>query len=43
MPPEIAEVRRWLQKAVHDRSIAEAAITCDPPITIRRSSIIVMR
>ncbi len=33
MPPELAEVHRWLQKAVHDRLTAEAALACVPPIT----------
>ncbi len=33
MPPELAEVRRWLQKAENDRLTAEAALECVPPIT----------
>jgi HEPN domain-containing protein len=33
MPPELAEVRRWMQKAAHDRLTAEAALAQDPPIT----------
>ena len=33
MPPEAAEVQRWLVKADHDRIGAQAALACDPPIT----------
>lgn len=33
MPPDAAEVRRWLQKAAHDRRSAEALLATVPPIT----------
>jgi len=33
MPPDLNEVRRWLEKADHDRGGAEAAIERNPPIT----------
>ena len=33
MSPEIAGVRRWLQKADNDRRTAEAAMAQEPPIT----------
>jgi HEPN domain-containing protein len=33
MPPELREVRRWLEKARHDRQTAEAALALQPPIT----------
>jgi HEPN domain-containing protein len=32
MPPETVEVRRWLEKADHDRSGAEAALERDPAL-----------
>lgn len=33
MQPERAEVRRWLEKADHDRRMAEAGLAQTPPIT----------
>ncbi len=33
MPPNLLEVRRWLQKADHDRIGAEAALERDTPVT----------
>ena len=33
MPPEAAEVRQWLRKAVNDQRAARAALDQDPPIT----------
>ena len=33
MPPEIAEVRRWLVKAERDERMARAGLADDPPIT----------
>lgn len=33
MPPEAAEVRRWLEKASHDRRAARALLAQTPPIT----------
>lgn len=33
MPPETAELRRWLEKAEHDRRSAEGLLGLDPPIT----------
>jgi HEPN domain-containing protein len=33
MPPELREVRRWLEKAGHDWRTAEAVVAHDPPIT----------
>ncbi len=33
MPPELREVKRWLEKAEHDQAGAEAAMERDPPIT----------
>jgi len=33
MPPEAEEVRRWLEKAEHDRAGAEAALARVPPVT----------
>ena len=33
MPPELQEVRRWLEKAEHDRIGAAAALEYDPPVT----------
>lgn len=33
MPPELLEVRRWLEKAEHDRLTAQAALAQSPPIT----------
>ena len=33
MPPELEEVRRWLEKADHDRIGVEAALDRNPPIT----------
>ncbi|MBU0617945.1 MAG: HEPN domain-containing protein [Planctomycetes bacterium] len=33
MPPELAEVKRWLEKAKHDWHTAEAAVSHQPPIT----------
>ena len=33
MPPEIAELRRWIEKAEHDVRTAEAAVDLSRPIT----------
>ena len=33
MPPELREVKRWLEKAKHDWHTAEAAVSCQPAIT----------
>lgn len=33
MPPEAAEIQRWLAKAEHDRRAAEALLDQNPPIT----------
>ena len=33
MPPESAEVKRWLSKAEHDRMGAEVALAHSPPLT----------
>ena len=33
MSPELIEVKRWLEKADHDRRIAELALAETPPIT----------
>jgi HEPN domain-containing protein len=33
MPPEVREVRLWLEKAAHDRAGAEAAYERIPPVT----------
>lgn len=33
MSPELNEVRRWLEKADHDRAGAEAALQHTPPVT----------
>ena len=33
MPPEEAEIQRWLEKAEHDRRAADALLDQDPPIT----------
>ena len=33
MPPEAAEIRRWLEKADHDRRAAKALLAQTPPIT----------
>lgn len=33
MPPDIKEVRRWLEKASHDRAVAELSMTPAVPIT----------
>ena len=33
MPPETAEVKRWLEKAGRDRRAAEGALAQHPPMT----------
>ncbi len=33
MSPETAEVKRWLEKADHDRRAAPLALAGEPPIT----------
>lgn len=33
MPPELAEVRRWLDKAAHDHRMAEMGLGDAPPVT----------
>jgi len=33
MPPELAEIRRWVVKAQRDRLMAEAGLAQTPPIT----------
>lgn len=33
MPPEVSEIRRWLEKADHDISTAEVALTLSTPVT----------
>jgi HEPN domain-containing protein len=33
MQPEWSEIKRWLEKADHDRRMAEAGLTQTPPIT----------
>ncbi len=33
MPPELAEVRRWLEKARRDRLMAESGLARTPPVT----------
>lgn len=33
MPPELTEVKRWLEKAERDRRMAEAGLAQSPPIT----------
>jgi HEPN domain-containing protein len=33
MPPELAELRRWLEKADHDLRTAEAALALPKPVT----------
>ena len=33
MPPELVELRRWLEKAEHDRATAEMALTLSRPVT----------
>ncbi|HSW43942.1 MAG TPA: HEPN domain-containing protein [Phycisphaerae bacterium] len=33
MQPELVEVKRWIEKADHDRRMAEAGLDQTPPIT----------
>lgn len=33
MPPETVEVRRWVEKADHDRRMAELGLAQSPPLT----------
>jgi len=33
MPPELKEIRRWLEKADHDRRTAEVAVGLTKPVT----------
>lgn len=33
MPPELTEVRRWLEKVDHDRRTAESALALSVPVT----------
>jgi HEPN domain-containing protein len=33
MPPELGEVRRWMDKARRDWKMAKAGLVQDPPVT----------